>query len=129
MYGALLLALEDPADDPFTEKVKDFYAHLTALRQMARSAPAEQLLEEIFASTGYLAALGVLENGARRREDARRFATFCATSGAGGISALLIRSTTSAPLCSMLSMLFDSIAVETLCATFACAILTDILAM
>ena len=53
-------ALEDPADDPFTEKVKDFYAHLTALRQMARSAPAEQLLEEIFASTGYLAALGVL---------------------------------------------------------------------
>ena len=69
LYGALLLALEDPADDPFTEKVKDFYAHLTALRQMARSAPAEQLLEEIFASTGYLAALGVLENGARRRED------------------------------------------------------------
>mgnify|MGYP000087742424 CR=1 FL=1 len=89
LYGALLLALEDPADDPFTEKVKDFYAHLTALRQMARSAPAEQLLEEIFASTGYLAALGVLENGARRREDARRFATFCATSGTGGISALV----------------------------------------
>ena len=69
--------------------MKDFYAHLTALRQMARSAPAEQLLEEIFASTGYLAALGVLENGARRREDARRFASFCATSGAGGISALV----------------------------------------
>ncbi|MFR4726064.1 MAG: hypothetical protein ACLT9S_14090 [Faecalibacterium sp.] len=45
---------------------------------MARSAPAEQLLEEIFASTGYLAALGVMENGARRREDARRFASFCA---------------------------------------------------
>ena len=89
LYGALLLALEDPAEDPFTEKVKDFYAHLTALRQMARSAPAEQLLEEIFASTGYLAALGVLENGARRREDARRFANFCATSGAGGISALV----------------------------------------
>ena len=89
LYGALLLALEDPADDPFTEKVKDFYAHLTALRQMARSAPAEQLLEEIFASTGYLAALGVLENGARRREDARRFANFCATSGTGGISALV----------------------------------------
>ena len=89
LYGALLLALEDPADDPFTEKVKDFYAHLTALRQMARSAPAEQLLEEIFASTGYLAALGVLENGARRREDARRFAAFCAESGTNGISALV----------------------------------------
>ena len=37
----------------------------------------------------YLAALGVLENGARRREDARRFASFCAASGVGGISALV----------------------------------------
>ena len=89
LYGALLLALDGPADDPFTAKVKAFYAKLTALRQMARSAPAEQLLEEIFASTGYLAALGVLENGARRREDARRFASFCAGAGANGISALV----------------------------------------
>ena len=89
LYGAMLLALDGPAEDPFTEKVRTFYARLTALRQMARSAPAEQLLEEIFASTGYLAALGVLENGARRREDARRFASFCAASGAGGISALV----------------------------------------
>ena len=56
---------------------------------MARSAPAELLLEEIFASTGYLAALGVMENGARRREDARRFASFCAGAGSGGISALV----------------------------------------
>ena len=89
LYGALLLALQGPADDPFTRKVNAFYARLTALRQMARSVPAEQLLEEIFASTGYLAALGVQENGARRREDARRFAAFCATSGANGISALV----------------------------------------
>ena len=69
--------------------MNDFYDKLTALRQMARSVPAEQLLEEIFATTGYLAALGVTENGARRREDARRFASFCAASGAGGISALV----------------------------------------
>ncbi len=55
-------------DTPFTG-VRAFYARLTELRRMARSAPAEQLLEEIFASTGYLAALGVMENGARRRED------------------------------------------------------------
>lgn len=70
-------------------KGERFYDKLTALRQMARSVPAEQLLEEIFATTGYLAALGVTENGARRREDARRFASFCAASGAGGISALV----------------------------------------
>ena len=89
LYGALLLARQGPAEDPFTQKVNDFYDKLTALRQMARSVPAEQLLEEIFATTGYLAALGVTENGARRREDARRFASFCAVSGAGGISALV----------------------------------------
>ena len=56
---------------------------------MARSVPVEQLLEEIFASTGYLAALGVMENGTRRREDARRFAAFCASVGGSGISALV----------------------------------------
>ncbi|MFR6092772.1 MAG: 3'-5' exonuclease, partial [Faecalibacterium prausnitzii] len=36
-----------------------------------------------------LAALGAMENGQRRREDARRFASFCAGAGAGGISALV----------------------------------------
>ena len=78
LYGALLLTVNSGEDTPFTGKVRAFYARLTELRRMARSAPAEQLLEEIFASNGYLAALGVMENGARRREDARRFASFCA---------------------------------------------------
>ena len=89
LYGAVLQAVQSEDETPFTQKVKEFYARLTELRRMARSAPAEQLLEEIFVSTGYLAALGVLENGARRREDARRFAAFCADSGANGISALV----------------------------------------
>ena len=89
LYGAVLQVVQNGDETPFTQKVKDFYDRLTALRRMARSAPAEQLLEEIFASTGYLAALGVMENGARRREDARRFASFCAGAGSGGISALV----------------------------------------
>ena len=89
LYGAVLQAAQSEETDCFTQKVKAFYERLTALRRMARSAPAEQLMEEIFASTGYLAALGVLENGTRRREDARRFAAFCAASGANGISALV----------------------------------------
>ena len=89
LYGAVLQVVQNDDETPFTRKVKDFYGRLTALRRMARSAPAEQLLEEIFASTGYLAALGVMENGARRREDARRFASFCAGAGSGGISALV----------------------------------------
>lgn len=61
LYGALLLTVNSGEDTPFTGKVRAFYARLTELRRMARSAPAEQLLEEIFASTGYLAALGVME--------------------------------------------------------------------
>ena len=89
LYGAVLQVVQSEDETPFTQKVKDFYARLTELRRMARSVPAEQLLEEIFVSTGYLAALGVLENGARRREDARRFAAFCAESGTNGISALV----------------------------------------
>ena len=89
LYGAVLQVVQNGDETPFTQKVKDFYDRLTALRRMARSAPAEQLLEEIFVSTGYLAALGVLENGAHRREDARRFAAFCAQTGAKGISALV----------------------------------------
>ena len=89
LYGAVLQVVQSEDETPFTQKVKAFYARLTELRRMARSVPAEQLLEEIFVSTGYLAALGVLENGARRREDARRFAVFCAESGTNGISALV----------------------------------------
>lgn len=89
LYGAVLQVVQSEDETPFTQKVKAFYARLTELRRMARSVPAEQLLEEIFVSTGYLAALGVLENGARRREDVRRFAAFCAESGTNGISALV----------------------------------------
>ncbi len=89
LYGALLLTVNSDEKDAFTEKVKDFYVRLTELRRMAQSVPVEQLIEEIFASSGYLAALGVMENGTRRREDARRFAAFCASAGSGGISALV----------------------------------------
>ncbi len=85
----MLQAVQSGAEDDFTRRVQAFYQRLTALRRMARSVPVEELLEEIFVSTGYLAALGAMENGQRRREDARRFASFCARAGAGGISALV----------------------------------------
>ena len=88
LYGALLLTVNSGEDTPFIGKVRAFYARLTELRRMARSAPAEQLLEEIFASTGYLAALGVMENGARRR-GCPAVCSFCAGAGSGGISALV----------------------------------------
>ena len=63
LYGAVLAAVQSEEDNEFTRKARAFYARLTELRRMARSVPVEQLLEEIFASTGYLAALGVMENG------------------------------------------------------------------
>ena len=89
LYGAVLQAVQSGAEDDFTCRVQAFYRRLTALRRMSRSVPVEELLEEIFVSTGYLAALGAMENGQRRREDARRFASFCAGAGTGGISALV----------------------------------------
>ena len=89
LYGAVLTAAASEENDDFTRKIREFYVRLTELRRMARSVPTEQLLEEIFASTGYLAALGAMENGTRRREDARRFAAFCASVGGSGISALV----------------------------------------
>ena len=89
LYGAVAAVAGEDGDDPFSCRVRGFYARLTELRRMARSMPAERLLEEVFASTGYLAALGAMENGQRRREDARRFAAFCAGAGSGGISALI----------------------------------------
>ena len=89
LYGALLRAAADPAADPAAEKLREFYRTLTALREAARTIPMEQLLEEIFVSTGYLAALGAMENGARRREDARRFAAFCCANGTGGVAGLI----------------------------------------
>ena len=89
LYGAVTAVAAEEADTPFHARLRAFCDRLTALRRLARSVPAEQLMEEVFASTGYLAVLGAMENGARRREDARRFAAFCAQAGAGGISALV----------------------------------------
>lgn len=89
LYGAVLAAAASDGQTPFHQKLRAFCARLDALRRLARSLPADRLMEEIFASTGYLAALGAMENGPRRREDAHRFAAFCASAGAGGISALV----------------------------------------
>jgi len=87
LYGAVLRAAQ--GQDAFAQKVGGFYRTLTQLRQAARTIPVEQLLEEIFVTTGYLAALGAMENGARRREDARRFAAFCCANGANGVAGLI----------------------------------------
>jgi ATP-dependent helicase/nuclease subunit A len=89
LYGALVAAAESGGTDAFAEKCAAFYARLSALRRLSRSIPVDELLEEIFASTGYLAAVGAGQNGARRRDELRRFSAWAATAGAGGLSALI----------------------------------------
>lgn len=89
LYGALLAVVNGTDEDDFARKMRRFYDRLTLLRKLARSVPVEQLMEEIFVTTGYLAALGAAEDGVRRREEVRRFANFCAGAGTGGISALV----------------------------------------
>ena len=87
LYGAVAALAAGESADPFARKVKGFYERLAQLRSLSRSLPAEQLMEEIFASTGYLAALGAMENGQRRREDARIFSAFSPRAPSGGLSA------------------------------------------
>ena len=89
LYGAVAALAGQETDDPFAARVKGFYERLRELRRLSHSLPMERLLEEIFASTGYLAALGAMPDGLSRREDARRFAAFCAGTGAGGVPALV----------------------------------------
>ncbi|MCI2046590.1 MAG: UvrD-helicase domain-containing protein [Faecalibacterium sp.] len=89
LYGALVAAAQSDAQDAFWEKCRAFSARLGALRRLSRSIPVDELLEEIFASTGYLAAVGAGPNGARRRDEVRRFSAWAATAGAGGLSALI----------------------------------------
>ncbi len=89
LYGALVAAAEEEIQDDFSAKCRAFSARLAALRRLSRSIPVDELLEEIFVSTGYLAAVGAGANGARRREEVRRFSAWAATAGAGGLSALI----------------------------------------
>ena len=89
LYGALTAAAAGEGSDDFHEKARGFYTRLTALRRLSRSLPVDELLEEIFVSTGYLAAVGAGENGARRRDEVRRFAAWAAGAGAAGLPSLI----------------------------------------
>lgn len=42
---------------------------LTEYRRLARTLPVDELIEELLARTGYLAAVGALPDGPRCRED------------------------------------------------------------
>lgn len=47
-------------------------------RELARTLTVGQLIEELFARTGYLAAVGAMPDGARCRDDLLAFAAWAA---------------------------------------------------
>ena len=81
LYGAV-----SASQEPGTAA---FFARLQQLRRLARTLPVDRLLEEIFARTGYLAAVGAMENGQRRREDLLAFARWAGAAGRAGLPALV----------------------------------------
>ncbi|MGN0974605.1 MAG: UvrD-helicase domain-containing protein [Gemmiger sp.] len=81
LYGALLAS-----------ERKDFAAFrdtLDVYRRLARTLPVDALLEELFARTGYLAAVGAMPDGARCRDDLRAFAAWASGAGRAGLPALI----------------------------------------
>ena len=81
LYGAVL----GDAADRFAE----FTAALTEYRRLARTLPVAELLEELLARTGYLAAVGALPDGARCREDLLSFTAWASGMGRAGLPALI----------------------------------------
>ena len=58
-------------------------------RELARTLTVGQLIEELFARTGYLAAVGAMPDGSRCRDVLLAFAAWAANAGARGLSALV----------------------------------------
>ncbi len=81
LYGAVL----GDAADRFAE----FTSALTEYRRLARTLPVAELLEELLARTGYLAAVGALPDGARCREDLLSFTAWASGTGRAGLPALI----------------------------------------
>ena len=81
LYAAVLHG-SDPRFAPFLQDMEVY-------RELARTLTVGQLIEELFARTGYLAAVGAMPDGARCRDDLLAFAAWAANAGARGLSALV----------------------------------------
>ena len=71
------------------ERFGTFLEDLQTFRRLARTLTVPALLEELFARTGYLAAVGAMPDGARCREDLLAFAAWASGAGARGLPALI----------------------------------------
>ena len=83
--GSLYAAVLHQGQGRFDAFLKD----LSVFRQLARTLPVDALIEELFARTGYLAAVGAMPDGARCRDDLRTFTAWASSAGARGLSALV----------------------------------------
>lgn len=81
LYGALMASDE--------EKMITFRREMDSLRRLARTLPVPELMEEILARTGYLAAVGAMPGGALRQAGLRDFVRWANGAGKGGLTALL----------------------------------------
>lgn len=81
LYGAVLYGGQ-PRFASFLESLEEY-------RRLARTLPVDQLLEELLARTGYLAAVGALPDGPRCREDLQTFVVWANGAGRAGLSALI----------------------------------------
>lgn len=71
------------------ERFAPFLRDMAVYRRLARTLPVGELIGELFARTGYLAAVGAMPDGERCREDLRGFAAWAAQAGARGLPALI----------------------------------------
>ena len=82
LYAALLHSRKEAA------RFAPFLQAMTQYRRLARTLPVGELITELFARTGYLAAVGAMPQGARCREDLQAFANWAAGAGRAGLAAL-----------------------------------------
>ena len=81
LYGAVLYS------EP--QRFALFTDALTEYRRLARTLPVDELIEELLARTGYLAAVGALPDGPRCREDLLSFTAWAAGAGRAGLPSLI----------------------------------------
>lgn len=84
LYGAVLAAVQSEEDNEFTRKARAFYARLTERAGWPGGVRWSSCWRRSLPPPAIWRQLGVMENGTRRREDARRFAAFCASVGGSG---------------------------------------------
>lgn len=70
-------------------KMKEFYEQLCKLRRSSQALSCTELLEKILADTGYLAAVGAMDNGKARQTTIRSFVHWAESAGQGGLGALI----------------------------------------